>query len=154
MSLAHPKKNGRPRLWTPRKVTEAIQSFVAHTQRVPTWRDFADCVDGLPHHATVLEHFSSKDAAIQAAGFAPRTKQRANAASHPWKMTPVQTTSHMPYVKCRYCGEQFSGITHTRESAFVTLRSHVLFVHNEEVRYFYTRLNIEKQLDEFCKEGS
>lgn len=75
---------GRPRKWTPETVLASIRHFVATQHRVPYGTDFYHGCNGLPHTATVRQHFRNEAEAVRVAGFEPHvphvTTQR-----HVWR---------------------------------------------------------------------
>ena len=131
-----PKKNGRPRKWTPRKILDAIIAFAqCHEGKSPSWRDFSDCIGGLPHHATVLEHFTSKDDAIRAAGLDIQAKQTKPSETHAWRILGTQYphVGEGQSVKCRFCISYFPcDDDWSRELACKQLQKHVLSIHRHE----------------------
>lgn len=76
----------RPRKWDKEGIVSAIQVFASQHNRPPTWQEFAECRDGLPHHATVREYFGGRVEACAAAGFEVAGRQPPR-KSHVWRRT-------------------------------------------------------------------
>ena len=63
------RSRGRPRLWSPERVLEAIRAFVREQGRVPGYGDFRDACHGLSPRSTLERYFPSWHAAVREAGY-------------------------------------------------------------------------------------
>jgi len=67
-----PQGRGSLPTWTRRKIVAALKREAKQRGRTPTMREWAKATSSHPNYATVVEHFGSWNAAIEAAGLTLR----------------------------------------------------------------------------------